>query len=101
MEIADEIKISSSKLLRTISENKFQLNFENQISKMANQMGELQELIRKEVDKLICNSHPNVCELRDTNYVRLESLLFTEILSEKHDEAPSIQTAIATIESEL
>lgn len=66
-----------------------------------NDLNELKSLIKENTKRLICESHPNVCDLRDSNYIRLEHMIITEILSDKHNEAPSVQTAIATIESEL
>jgi hypothetical protein len=62
---------------------------------------DFRKLLQEEIDKLHCESHPKVCELRDKNPGRLRRLLTAEILSDKHIKTPSIQTAIATLEMEL
>ena len=62
---------------------------------------DLKRAIKRETNKLICETHPNVCELRDQNYARLERLLIEEILSDKYEEPPSLQSAIASLEVEL
>jgi hypothetical protein len=64
-------------------------------------INDFRKLLQEEIDKLHCSSHPKVCELRDKNIGRLRRLLTTEILSDKHLKTPSIQTAIATLETEL
>lgn len=58
----------------------------------------LKAAIKRETDKLICESHPNVCALRDANYSRLEELVIAEILSDKYDEVPSVQVVLAGLE---
>lgn len=62
---------------------------------------DLKKTIKRETDKLLCEAHPNICELRDSNYQRLETLLIQEVLSDKYEEAPSVQTVIAELEIEL
>ena len=61
----------------------------------------LKAAIKRETDKLICESHPNLCALRDTNYARLETMVIAEILSEKYPEPPSVQTVLAGLEGEF
>jgi hypothetical protein len=68
---------------------------------MKNPTEMLKKHIKMEVQKLICEAHPLVCELRDQNYERLEGLILNELLSDKHTEPISIQTAIANLEMEL
>lgn len=59
----------------------------------------LRSEIKSEVDKLICESHPQVCSLRDENYDSLEVRVLQYLTQ---DEEPiSIQTAIARLESDL
>lgn len=55
--------------------------------------------IKKEADELICETHPEVCSLRDSNFSRLQDLVIDR-LSEP-GETISIQTALAEIEQEL
>lgn len=62
---------------------------------------ELRKLIKEEVSKLICETHPYLCELRDKNYDLLEQIILAELSAEKYKEAPSIQTAVANLEMEL
>ena len=64
-------------------------------------IADFRKLLQEEIDKLHCAAHPKVCELRDKNIGRLRRLLIAEILSDKHLSTPSIQTAIATLETEL
>jgi len=59
------------------------------------------DALKKEIEGLLCESHPKVCELREHNLGRLRRLVIVEILSEKHAEVPSIQTALANLETEL
>jgi hypothetical protein len=59
------------------------------------------DALKKEIEGLLCETHPKVCELRAHNLGRLRRLVITEILSEKHTEVPSIQTALANLETEL
>ena len=61
----------------------------------------LKVAIKREADKLICESHPGVCALRDSNYARLEELVIGVVLSHKHQSCPSIQTILAGLEREI
>ncbi|MEL6661029.1 MAG: hypothetical protein AAFR36_31555 [Bacteroidota bacterium] len=62
-------------------------------------MEELKAIIAQITGDLICETHPEVCKLRDSNYPHLESLLHERLLN---DEAVvSVQTAIAELETEL
>ena len=60
---------------------------------------QLLQLIREATQQLICETHPEVCRLRDSSYPRLESLILDFIF--KEEEPVSVQTAIAEIEQEL
>lgn len=62
-------------------------------------MEELKVIIKEITGELICETHPEVCELRDNNYPRLESLLLERLLNE--ESTVSVQTAIAELETEL
>jgi hypothetical protein len=62
---------------------------------------DLKAAIQSTTSELICETHPNICELRDKNYSKLETLIINEILSDKYAESPSVQTAIANLEGEL
>ena len=46
-------------------------------------------------------SVPNVCALRDKNFGKLEKLLIDEILSDRHKDGISLQTAIGGLEVDL
>ncbi len=59
------------------------------------------EALQKEINGLLCDTHPKVCELREHNIGRLRRLIIAEILSDKYPEVPSIQTALANLETEL
>lgn len=59
----------------------------------------LKDLIKTEAEQLICDTHPNVCGLRDQNFPRLEELVLVQI--NKGKEAVSVQTALAELEQEL
>ena len=59
------------------------------------------DALQKEIDGLLCDTHPKVCELREHNIGRLRRLTVAEILSDKYPEVPSIQTALANLETEL
>jgi len=59
------------------------------------------DALNREIKGLLCDTHPKVCELRTHNIGRLRRLVVNEILSEKHPEVPSIQTALANLEMEL
>lgn len=63
-------------------------------------MEQLKQLIKEETNKLICQTHPKLCQLRDQNYQKLEAMIINEVLSKKHKEPPTIQTALATLEQE-
>ena len=65
---------------------------------MNNSQLELERLIAQEVQKLVCEIHPSVCNLRENNYAKLEQLILDEINGT--DESISVQTAIANIEAE-
>lgn len=62
-------------------------------------LDQLKSLIKTEADQLICETHPNVCALRDQNFPRLEELVLIQI--NKGKEAVSVQTALAELEQEL
>jgi hypothetical protein len=62
-------------------------------------LAELKEQIKQEADNLICETHPEVCRLRDEAYTRLEHLVLEKIFEE--EEPVSAQTALAEIEIEL
>ena len=62
-------------------------------------MEELKIIIKEITTELICETHPEVCELRDLNYPQLESLLLERLLND--EQAVSVQTAIAELETEL
>lgn len=62
---------------------------------------DLKRAIKRETDKLICESHPNVCALRDKNYARLERLIIDEVVSDRYADGVSLQTVIAGLEGEL
>jgi len=68
---------------------------------MKKDMKLLKAAIRREADKLICESHPGVCALRDSNYERLEELVITEILNCQGEEVISIQTLLAGLEGDF
>ena len=59
------------------------------------------DALKREIDDLVCDTHPKVCELRTHNIGRLRRLTVAEILSDKYAEVPSIQTALANLEMEL
>lgn len=61
----------------------------------------LKAAIKRETDKLICESHPGVCALRDGNYGRLEELVIQQILADRDSELVSIQTILAGLEREI
>ena len=63
-------------------------------------MEELKALIKTETDCLICETHPEVCALRDQNYARLESIVLDRLLLSAEAEI-SVQTALAELETEL
>lgn len=66
---------------------------------MSKELEQLKAIIKREADKLICESHPEVCRLRDNSYPRLEKLILNQIF--KDEEPVSVQTAIAELEMEL
>lgn len=60
---------------------------------------QLKELIKEESDKLVCETHPEVCSMRDSSYDKLERLVLEIIFA---DTTPvSVQTALAFLEQEL
>jgi len=59
----------------------------------------LQDEIKQEVEKLHCETHPEVCALRTGNYAELERMLTNNLMT--REEPVSIQTAIAEVEMEL
>lgn len=65
-----------------------------------NTFDDLKALIREESDELICETHPEVCALRDANYDRLEELVMDRLLNSE-EETVSVQTALAELEMEL
>jgi hypothetical protein len=64
------------------------------------QLEALQAIIREESEQLICQTHPEVCALRDANYARLEELVIDRLLGNEEEEI-SVQTALAELEQEL
>ncbi|WP_367390173.1 hypothetical protein [Lewinella sp. LCG006] len=64
------------------------------------QLAALQAIIREESEQLICQTHPEVCALRDANYARLEELVIDRLLGNEEEEI-SVQTALAELEQEL
>ena len=65
---------------------------------MTKDLKQLKAAIKREADKLICETHPEVCALRDSNYSRLEELVIAEVLSDKYLEGVSLQTVLAGLE---
>ena len=65
---------------------------------MTKDLKQLKAAIKRETDKLICETHPEVCALRDSNYSRLEELVIAEVLSEKYLDGVSLQTVLAGLE---
>jgi len=65
---------------------------------MTKDLKQLKAAIKRETDKLICETHPEVCALRDSNYSRLEELVIAEVLSDKYLEGVSLQTVLAGLE---
>jgi hypothetical protein len=59
----------------------------------------LKNLIKGVCDELICETHENVCRLRDENYPNLESMIINRMF--KDGQTVSAQTAIAELEMEL
>jgi len=60
---------------------------------------ELKSLIKSESDKLICETHPETCLLRDENYPHFEQIVLSFIFQD--DEPTSAQTAFARLEQSL
>lgn len=60
---------------------------------------EITGLIRFCADQLLCETHPLVCALRDSDYQALESKTI-QILNAS-DNPMSVQTALALLEDEL
>ena len=65
---------------------------------MTKDLKQLKAAIKRETDKLICGTHPEVCALRDSNYSRLEELVIAEVLSDKYLDGVSLQTVLAGLE---
>ena len=65
---------------------------------MTKDLKQLKAAIKRETDKLICETHPEVCALRDSNYSRLEELVIAEVLSDKYLDGFSLQTVLAGLE---
>jgi len=65
---------------------------------MTKDLKQLKAAIKRETDKLICETHPEVCALRDSNYSRLEELVIAEVLSDKYLDGVSLQTVLAGLE---
>jgi hypothetical protein len=59
----------------------------------------IKDMIKHEAQKLICETHPSVCRLRDANYPHLEDMILVELGNNDFD--ISIQTALANLESDL
>lgn len=66
---------------------------------MENNIAQLKQLIQEEADQLICETHPNVCELRDQNYEQMEEQVLSFIFQDQ--EPVSVQTAFARMEQEM
>ena len=64
-----------------------------------NLLDQLKQIIRREADRLLCETHPKVCDLRDDAYDSLEGQIVALIESSK--EPISVQTALAQLEMEL
>lgn len=62
---------------------------------------ELENLIKEEADKLLCETHPHVCKLRDTAYGTFEQMAKDFIVSGSTQEPMSVQAALASMESDL
>ena len=65
---------------------------------MTKDLKQLKAAIKRETDKLICETHLEVCALRDSNYSRLEELVIAEVLSDKYLDGVSLQTVLAGLE---
>lgn len=62
-------------------------------------LDQLKAIIKEATDELICETHPEVCRLREESYPNLERLILDFVF--KEEEPVSVQTAIAEIEQEL
>ena len=60
-------------------------------------MTKLIALIQKEADKLLCETHPEVCKLRDENFLLLQEKITAKLMASK--EVISVQTALAALNS--
>lgn len=60
---------------------------------------EIKPLVKEIVTDLICETHPEVCRLRDQNYTNLEKKILDKIF--EAEKVVSVQTAIAELEVEL
>lgn len=65
-----------------------------------NALYQLKSHIRTEADKLACETHPHVCNLRDSAFAQLEEKVIAAITAET-DDPPSVQTVLADLESLL
>ena len=66
---------------------------------MSKELQALKELIQREANQLICETHPEACRLRDENYAQFEQLVLDFVFQET--EPVSVQTAMAQLEQEL
>ena len=64
-------------------------------------LADFKAAINRELEKLRCETHPKICELRDKNIGRLRRMIANEIFSDKYSDVPSLQTVIASLETEL
>lgn len=66
---------------------------------MSEEEKKLKVLIKDKAKILACETHPQVCSLRDSNYPKLEELVISQLFQDR--EPVSVQTALAQIEQEL
>ena len=62
-------------------------------------LDKVKSAIREHANALLCETHPNVCNLRDEDYPLLEAQILSII--QASDELISIQTALAELEETL
>ena len=62
-------------------------------------MTNLTALIQEEAHNLLCETHPEVCKLRDENFLLLQEKVTAKLMASK--EVISVQTALAELEQEL
>ena len=67
------------------------------------ELNQFQQVLREATNDLLCETHPTLCALRDTNYTRLEDLVLTQILHDNNDEISQANLAsiLAFLEQEL